>query len=185
MSRLSVKVARVCISCGKTFLSYPATVRKTSGSATHCSNICRRKRFIKECKNCKKVFEVRISMDRIKYCSRICYFQGKRVSREHYLLRMRAKTRKRRALKYNAMGDFNLKYFQWLCEKLDYKCVMCGKKFSKLELTIDHIVPISKQGRHENKNIQPLCMSCNRNKGNRSFYTIPEIQQYFIEYNSL
>ena len=40
-------------------------------------------------------------------------------------------------------------------------CVVCG---SDKEITLDHIIPISRGGRHSVGNLQPLCRSCNSSK---------------------
>lgn len=45
------------------------------------------------------------------------------------------------------------------------KCAICGVKFDKLEQ--DHIIPLSKGGKHSLKNIQPACRKCNAVKGNK------------------
>lgn len=47
-------------------------------------------------------------------------------------------------------------------EKDNYTCCFCG---SKLQLTIDHIVPKSKGGTNAIENLQTLCNSCNNKKG--------------------
>lgn len=39
-------------------------------------------------------------------------------------------------------------------------CVLCRKKKPRAELTIDHIVPISKGGGNVRSNLQMLCLSC-------------------------
>uniref|UniRef100_A0A6M3JZU1 Putative homing endonuclease n=1 Tax=viral metagenome TaxID=1070528 RepID=A0A6M3JZU1_9ZZZZ len=66
-----------------------------------------------------------------------------------------------KAVTRGARGKYDGKYFAWLVNKLDSKCVSCGKE-SILE--VDHIVPISKGGWNVNWNIEPLCPSCNRKK---------------------
>lgn len=36
-----------------------------------------------------------------------------------------------------------------------------------VELTVDHIIPLSKGGKNEKKNKQCLCYTCNQIKGNK------------------
>jgi len=43
-------------------------------------------------------------------------------------------------------------------------CVACG---SYDKITMDHIIPLSRGGRHSIGNLQPLCFSCNASKSNR------------------
>lgn len=51
-----------------------------------------------------------------------------------------------------------------------YQCAYCGK--SKVNLTMDHVVPISKGGSHTADNIVPACKTCNSSKqaGSAPFY---------------
>ena len=67
--------------------------------------------------------------------------------------------------KLRKVGKIALEEWTALCEKFNHQCVSCGKKS---KLTMDHIVPLSKGGRHEIKNIQPLCKSCNSVKGTKT-----------------
>ena len=48
--------------------------------------------------------------------------------------------------------------------KYNHTCVYCG---DNKNLTIDHIVPVSKGGRDVFSNLQVLCKSCNSRKGNK------------------
>lgn len=47
----------------------------------------------------------------------------------------------------------------------DRKCMKCG---ATGELTVDHIVPLSKGGTNAPMNLQAMCSLCNQRKGNRS-----------------
>ena len=46
----------------------------------------------------------------------------------------------------------------------NHTCVRCG---SKENLSIDHVIPRSKGGSHDESNLQTLCRSCNSAKNNR------------------
>jgi len=41
------------------------------------------------------------------------------------------------------------------------KCYYCHKK---TKLTVDHVIPLSKGGRHSKENVVPACQSCNSKK---------------------
>lgn len=49
-----------------------------------------------------------------------------------------------------------------ILEKYNNKCVHCG---TTINLQIDHIIPLSKNGRHDENNLQVLCRTCNLKKG--------------------
>ena len=52
----------------------------------------------------------------------------------------------------------------------NYTCRKCGNSVFKepnLLLEVDHIIPVSKGGRTEAKNLQTLCWRCNRSKSNK------------------
>jgi len=48
-----------------------------------------------------------------------------------------------------------------------YRCQYCGEFFGLSELTIDHVHPRSRGGKHEWTNVVTACNSCNQAKGNR------------------
>lgn len=48
-----------------------------------------------------------------------------------------------------------------------YTCQYCSNEYSRNNLTLDHVRPISKGGRTEWTNIVAACVSCNTLKGNK------------------
>ncbi len=86
---------------------------------------------------------------------------------------------------YNIKGDFTEKQWGNLKKQYNYICILCNQKEPFLdnkvtvELTVDHIIPISKWNIwikdhpeityecNQIENIQPLCHSCNSSKNNR------------------
>jgi 5-methylcytosine-specific restriction endonuclease McrA len=47
------------------------------------------------------------------------------------------------------------------------RCQYCGRKFSTSELSLDHIIPISRGGKSSWENIVCACLPCNVKKGNK------------------
>jgi 5-methylcytosine-specific restriction endonuclease McrA len=81
-------------------------------------------------------------------------------------LKNRLKTARARARATGAEGD-GITVAEWeeLCEKFGHACAYCG---AARPLTIDHVVPLSRGGRHERANILPACKSCNCSKNRAS-----------------
>lgn len=67
---------------------------------------------------------------------------------------------KRRYIKYIGKTDLDNK-IDFIIKDI---CAICK---SKDNLTVDHIVPISKGGKHSSDNLQVLCSYCNTKKGNK------------------
>lgn len=47
-------------------------------------------------------------------------------------------------------------------------CQYCWQKFSEKKLTVDHVIPLSKGGRHEWTNVVTACSACNNKKGDKT-----------------
>jgi len=77
-----------------------------------------------------------------------------------YLFKVKDRARRRKAI----IEKITLK--DWIRIKLNYKnsCSSCGRREPDIKLTVDHIIPIIKGGKHSLDNIQPLCRSCNSKK---------------------
>ncbi|HBR13994.1 MAG TPA: hypothetical protein DD723_00415 [Candidatus Omnitrophica bacterium] len=65
----------------------------------------------------------------------------------------------------------SLKKRGWeVLKKDNYTCKKCGRSPGKdktVELEIDHIVPVAKNGTNEVDNLQTLCHECNQGKKDR------------------
>lgn len=63
-----------------------------------------------------------------------------------------------------------LRHSGWWRQKIARgECFYCGLKVRPDELTMDHIIPLSRGGRSEKINIVPACKECN----NRKRYLLP------------
>lgn len=66
-----------------------------------------------------------------------------------------------------------LRQSQWWQKKISKGiCHYCGGKFDFKNMTMDHIVPISRGGKSAKGNIVPSCKKCNTNK---KYYTPAEL----------
>lgn len=49
-----------------------------------------------------------------------------------------------------------------------FRCQYCSKRFGVFELTLDHIMPRSREGSDDPHNLATSCIPCNQRKGNRT-----------------
>ena len=77
-------------------------------------------------------------------------------------------------LKQNIRLSINSSLRKLIFERDFYRCINCGTHKS---LSIDHIVPVSKGGGNEIKNLQTLCTTCNSSKGNKSMTEWLEVDE--------
>lgn len=68
---------------------------------------------------------------------------------------------RRRMLERERGPGFTDTDFEDLCGRYGERCLCCG---GRLDLTADHVVPLSEGGTHSIGNIQPLCRACNSQK---------------------
>ncbi len=52
----------------------------------------------------------------------------------------------------------------WKRRKSTGVCHYCGEKFKPDELTMDHLIPISRGGKNNKGNVVPACKPCNNKK---------------------
>lgn len=67
-------------------------------------------------------------------------------------------------------GSISYTSEEWIsrCEEFNDCCAFCLIKFPRNELTVEHFLPISKNGGNEIENIIPACRSCNAHKHNKT-----------------
>jgi len=70
-------------------------------------------------------------------------------------------------------------------ERDNYTCVFCGQKFEVKDLTIDHIMPLSRGGNNQDYNLVTSCQKCNVKKGNKIFNKEIEGQLKSLDYEIL
>jgi 5-methylcytosine-specific restriction endonuclease McrA len=179
---------RSCPGCG-------ADLTARHGKVKYCSNACRRwvasgnpepRELADLCAECS----TRILAPRVGkvYCSRKCKlrasekrrnrndtarYQRERERRITYALAYakrhpevgQAAKNRRKALKREA-GIFRVSGEDWrrLCARFQNECAYCRER---RPLTMDHVIPLTKGGRHSIGNLLPACAPCNSSKSDR------------------
>ena len=77
-------------------------------------------------------------------------------------------TYRRRALKRQAEGSFTYEEFFALCNESRWICTYCGCRLDPETATADHMIPLSRNGSNDIKNIAPACQSCNSRKKDKT-----------------
>ena len=54
----------------------------------------------------------------------------------------------------------------WKNRRARNQCLYCGKTVPARQLTMDHLIPLSRGGLSERKNLVPCCKECNNRKKN-------------------
>lgn len=103
------------------------------------------------------------NLDRIKevdknYRSRVRSLPEVKRARLHY-------EHLRRINQEKQIGVVPVDYWEILISVFGNRCLECG---SDDQLTLDHVIPLSKGGMHCISNFQILCHLCNARKGNRN-----------------
>jgi 5-methylcytosine-specific restriction endonuclease McrA len=156
-----------CTNCQKEFLAHHFNSKV-------CSDACRldaRKKSKNAYKKTDKGIASRKrwqSSDRFKENEKM-YRQKPRAKRKlleaqgrYLMLNSEARERRRRASSLHQKKKHSLK--EWWTKISSYGCKNCGVSE---DLTIDHIIPMSKGGSDNIANLQCLCRSCNSVKGDK------------------
>lgn len=82
-------------------------------------------------------------------------------------VKVRLKTHRRRVLLSGS--DFSEQEWDEILRLWHYHCAYClmPQELLDVDLTIEHVIPISRGGTHTKDNIVPACRSCNSSKGNK------------------
>ena len=141
----------------------------SSYACAECNKIALRKRFIErndwERERGKKYREKNRDK-KISACNAWHYKNKDRAKKyrqdRSYIYRIHAQNRRARI--YESGGSFTVEQINSLKKTQKHKCINC-KKSIKIDMHIDHIIPIAKGGSNDIKNIQLLCPKCNIKKG--------------------
>jgi 5-methylcytosine-specific restriction endonuclease McrA len=129
---------------------------------------------MKQCSRCKKTKpnkafgRNRTKADGLQSECKLCKRSTDKVSDRKHRARKNITDRRNKHIRrayIRTKQAYTIIEWQALKEKYNHTCLRCGKAEPEIKLTVDHILPISKDGNNTIDNIQPLCSSCNSSKG--------------------
>lgn len=151
-----------CRRCNKEFTTYPSRIKLGQGNfcSISCSLFGEKRHSVPHTEEAK----IKIGNNTPKYSgSKHWNWKGgihkdkEHRARLHYI-----RTRRRLIRKMGNRGTHTLEEWEYLKNKYNHTCPCCNERN---KLTEDHIIPLSKNGLNNIKNIQPLCRKCNSKKG--------------------
>ena len=75
----------------------------------------------------------------------------------------------------------SLRKTEWWRKKLEKGvCYYCNQNVGRLDLTMDHLVPLSRGGKSKKGNLVPACKKCN----NKKKYLLPMEWQEYLKHLS-
>jgi len=169
----------VCAVCGKKVRVSPSQANRRKVCSSECAKMRKEMGFNRKeriCKQCGKVEMVTVTRAKRPYCSLKCYADSMRLPegakryRDPEKKRVKnSRTKVKMALRARGfdgdVGDLTPEQWKTILEIFDGRCAYCGEKID--ELTIDHIIPASKGGRHTVDNVVPACRFYNQSKKDR------------------
>ncbi len=173
-----------CVVCGSLFETVPSKIGKRQTCSTTCladfnarSDVLASHKQCPSCGNTKPVNHFSPhprTRDRRQGTCRSCrrlamqsYRQtsGYLVWRNSNRERLSAHARHYQHTKRANGGDLSAEDWDTIQEMYGYRCAYC---YQQVELQQEHVIPISRGGKHSWDNVVPACGLCNTRKSNRS-----------------
>ena len=183
-----------CDVCGDVFQKKISFLKQHPGTkfcSRKCMGVARKTGENKNCPVCGKIFYTTRNI----YCSHKCAsnifkvdnpkweneeyvkkyhkkYQKNNRERINGLARIRNKTKKGRLeksrirIQRRGQGSLSAKDYEKLIDNSNNVCFWCKKEIEG-KIQIDHLIPVSRDGKTELKNLAVTCAFCNQSKGNK------------------
>lgn len=161
----SAHVRVVCDTCGVDFEKDRHRVKSKNYCSKKCSSIGIGKIHLEKIYGTSDVVARWKSPDLIKEYARTYASKNReRINRLSVEWGKRNRPKKNANMRARRGSGGSVSHSQWIeiCNKYENLCVCCLRKE---KLTFDHVIPVSKGGRTDVDNAQPLCSKCNQSKG--------------------
>lgn len=154
---------KMCGKCYRNYIHIKAHPRKPA-YCIDCGKLIKtkiRNATRQRCTNCYKRWKWKTDPNFVK---KIKASAKRHNSTENGKEARRNSVRKRRAILAKVETTLTKEQWKTILNHFGHKCVYCG---SAKRIEMDHVIPISKGGKHIAGNVVPACRSCNSSKGNR------------------
>lgn len=169
---------RTCVRCAAIFSRLASELSRSPSRGKFCSVACHKKRTggQRVCEICSTEFYASpgvIAKGHARFCSKKCRlvfmgtFRGEKSWHWRGGGQVCGERRRAAEISANVGGGLTREAWEEICERFGRMCGWCRRPESERPLTIDHIIPLSKNGTHQPFNIQPLCFNCNARKGRK------------------
>lgn len=162
---------KLCLTCGVTTLHRLEGQCKVSWTKKQDCEECLKEKYKISAKKTYLKFRPR-NLANDKLDPRVKEYQKAYRSSEHGKQVRRVSNSRRRAVKVTTASPTIDTYIHFLHSKTDSKCPYCP---STDNLSIDHILPLSRGGTHTEDNVELVCLPCNIRKGTKT-------KEEFIEF---
>jgi 5-methylcytosine-specific restriction endonuclease McrA len=100
----------------------------------------------------------------------------RRANPEPFRKKDRERSANRRAKRKEAPLSHTVAEWKAVLRHWKRRCIYCGKKFGRRDVSKDHLIPLARGGDNSIRNIRPACRRCNSSKGTRTheeYVTLP------------
>ena len=123
----------------------------------------------KERKFQEREYKRKLAKERARELRALRWHQTGKAKRENnieeYRYYNRNRMKVRRIIQRTNGGSITKEQWKIICDHFGNVCLCCGNpETAYKELSIDHIIPVTKGGTSDWDNLQPLCFSCNSRK---------------------
>lgn len=123
--------------------------------------------FYRTCKLCGETKSVAECEGRHSIC-KTCFPKYRSEVNRRFRKYYQRRTREYKACKLGNGGSHTDAEWEAVKAQYNHTCLCCGRSEPEIKLTRDHVLPITKGGTDNIDNIQPLCLSCNCSKNDKS-----------------
>jgi 5-methylcytosine-specific restriction endonuclease McrA len=125
-------------------------------------------RLITVCQGCLETFAVPVDYDNVRFCSDFCRkaFMRNKPCTGDIPKNFYSKKRRREYRRGDKIDRYEVfEHHGWICNICGCKIDKSLKFPNKRAATLDHLIPLSRGGRHVWENVAPAHADCNEGKG--------------------